>query len=348
MSSFHNADIEYSSLADEALSPALSICLPTYNRGKLLANCIESFVRAGASYWDRIELLVSDNASTDETEQVVKMFQTKYPIKYYRNLSNMGAEWNIFACAARARADYVWIFGDDDEFCGNALEKAFQYIDNNFDLIVANFSVWSREMDCMLDSARLSHIHDSVFDDPNSVLSTCGMHLGYISGVIIRRNLLAISEQEYERCKLYSLPHAYCIYHALLKGCHVAYEPTPIFKHRSDNSTPLLGPDRASRALECFVRGPAIIYEALERDGYNTKAVRCAKTMMIRKHFSVGWIARHLGEVDRKVTLRMMFAHYRSTTAFWLVWLPVLIAPKVAVALAYRLHQSLRGASSKQ
>lgn len=45
-----------------------------------------------SGYESQIEIIVSDNASTDDTTDIIRSFQTKYPwIRYYRNDSNIGA-----------------------------------------------------------------------------------------------------------------------------------------------------------------------------------------------------------------------------------------------------------------
>ena len=66
----------------------LSICIPTYNRSSDLANVIEKFIPIIKN--ENIEIVISDNNSSDNTTDVLAPFLDKYSfIKYYKNDFNM-------------------------------------------------------------------------------------------------------------------------------------------------------------------------------------------------------------------------------------------------------------------
>jgi abequosyltransferase len=114
----------------------LTIAIPTYNR----AGYLESLLRnlTGQLAGDpRVELLVSDNASTDNTLAVVRECQQRYPqLLYKSNASNMGPDWNILQCFTLARTKYVWVFGDDDTLLPGGMQRVLQLIeDKDYDLI---------------------------------------------------------------------------------------------------------------------------------------------------------------------------------------------------------------------
>ena len=50
----------------------LSICIPTYNRAKHLTNCLNSIILCGSQSTLKFQVCISDNHSTDETEEVVR------------------------------------------------------------------------------------------------------------------------------------------------------------------------------------------------------------------------------------------------------------------------------------
>ncbi|RZK38834.1 MAG: glycosyltransferase, partial [Hymenobacter sp.] len=52
----------------------LSIAIPTYNRADLLSKTLESVYQQISSVADRVEVIVSNNASTDHTQQVVEAY----------------------------------------------------------------------------------------------------------------------------------------------------------------------------------------------------------------------------------------------------------------------------------
>lgn len=91
----------------------LSICVPTYDRNKELAELSQSFlVPALDNYSELIEVIVCDNSGSDValTNQVV----LDNRIRYHKNEINMGFAGNLLRCASEAKATYIWIISDDD------------------------------------------------------------------------------------------------------------------------------------------------------------------------------------------------------------------------------------------
>lgn len=70
--------------------PLLSICIPTYNRSKYLKRGLDSIIIQDEFLDGRVEIVISDNASTDDTEEVVKPYLEKYTNIYYsKNTENV-------------------------------------------------------------------------------------------------------------------------------------------------------------------------------------------------------------------------------------------------------------------
>ena len=69
--------------------PMLSICIPTYNRAEYLDKCLKAIVKQDG-FDDRVEIIISDNCSTDNTQAIGLYYQEKYAnIHYYRNDENL-------------------------------------------------------------------------------------------------------------------------------------------------------------------------------------------------------------------------------------------------------------------
>lgn len=95
------------------MKPILSICIPTLNRSALLKVILENLERETASYLDQIEIVVADNASTDNTAEVVR--QSPLPIVYGRQECTLGFARNVlFSTAGLASGEFCWVIGDDD------------------------------------------------------------------------------------------------------------------------------------------------------------------------------------------------------------------------------------------
>lgn len=77
--------------------PLLSICIPTYNRAEYLIKCINSIV-CQSDFDDRVEIIISDNCSTDSTELEAKKLANLYTnIKYFKNQNNIFDENHLVA-----------------------------------------------------------------------------------------------------------------------------------------------------------------------------------------------------------------------------------------------------------
>src|SRR5664280_2660613 len=92
--------------------PRLSIGVPVYNGQDYLRFALDSIVRQ--DYTD-FELIISDNASTDATEEICRGYAAKDDrIRYYRNATNIGASGNYNRVFELARGEFFkWAAHDD-------------------------------------------------------------------------------------------------------------------------------------------------------------------------------------------------------------------------------------------
>jgi glycosyltransferase involved in cell wall biosynthesis len=106
-------------LPNTANDPLVTIAIPTFNRASWLKECVLS---ALAQSYPNFEILVSDNASTDETEEVLKEFDDRR-LRVVRQESNIGPLRNWNACLAEARGEYIVLVPDDDRIAPQMLER---------------------------------------------------------------------------------------------------------------------------------------------------------------------------------------------------------------------------------
>lgn len=109
----------------------LTIAIPTFNRSPFLKKSIEKISKEIQGYENVVELIVSDNCSTDNTKEVVTEFIKKgIPINYNRNKVNKGMDGNFVYCFQNANSKYVWILGDDDFLIEGTIAKLINAIDS--------------------------------------------------------------------------------------------------------------------------------------------------------------------------------------------------------------------------
>lgn len=109
--------------------PLLSLCIPTYNRSEILDNTLKSLVSNPEFNMDLIEVLVSDNCSTDNTKEVV----SQYPnVKYFCNEENV-KDANFGIALNNATGAYIRLFNDTLSFKPNMLHFMLSKIQENLD-----------------------------------------------------------------------------------------------------------------------------------------------------------------------------------------------------------------------
>ena len=115
--------------------PLLSICIPTFNRANLLAQTIDSIIKQDFfKKNNEIEIIISDNASTDNTQKVCEKYVNCYPdkIKYYKNSENIGFA-NFEKVLSLADGEFLKLQNDTLLFEDNSLEKITNYIKHNIE-----------------------------------------------------------------------------------------------------------------------------------------------------------------------------------------------------------------------
>ena len=99
--------------------PKVTVCIPTYNRANFLTYSLESVLQQ--TYGD-FEILVCDDASTDNTVEIVRQYDDAR-IRYIRHPENIGRSRNMRSGFAAAKGEYFIKFDDDDAITPEFLEK---------------------------------------------------------------------------------------------------------------------------------------------------------------------------------------------------------------------------------
>ena len=106
-----------------------SVVICTYNRAKYLSQTIESVLKQTYPLSD-FEIIVIDNNSTDNTQEILSDFKTNFNLRYYKEI-NQGISYARNLGVSQAQGKYI-VFIDDDEtinpdFLGNLYQFIQQY-----------------------------------------------------------------------------------------------------------------------------------------------------------------------------------------------------------------------------
>lgn len=130
--------------------PLLSVCIPTYNRANYLPTCLDSIVSEfkNNEVFNKVEIVIADNASTDNTTEIVKKYQEKYSnIIYFRNERNIGFDRSFTKLIEKATGKYCLSIGDDDAFFEGALPLILEKIKgSNIPFFSLNFWGYDSEL----------------------------------------------------------------------------------------------------------------------------------------------------------------------------------------------------------
>ncbi len=111
--------------------PLVSVCIPTYNKARYLKKSLESIID---QTYDNLEIIVSDNVSTDNTKEIVKSF-TDNRVKYRRNPTNIGCYNNCNECLKVAKGEFVSFYHSDDIYEPDIVEKEVELLQNHIDVV---------------------------------------------------------------------------------------------------------------------------------------------------------------------------------------------------------------------
>jgi len=101
------------------MKPKVSICIPNYNYGSYIGECIRSIL---AQTYKEFELIIVDDASTDNSMKVINSFDDER-IRVYENNHNLGITKNWNKCLKLAKGDYIAIYHSDDFYHKEIVEE---------------------------------------------------------------------------------------------------------------------------------------------------------------------------------------------------------------------------------
>jgi glycosyltransferase involved in cell wall biosynthesis len=103
----------------------VSVVIPTYNRSNLLVECIKNCLR---QTYRNLEIIVVDDGSTDNTNEVVKAIQKKDARVIYHHKDNEGLPYALNFGFKIAKGDYLTWTSDDNLYRKDAIETMLNFI----------------------------------------------------------------------------------------------------------------------------------------------------------------------------------------------------------------------------
>lgn len=174
---------------ESAPSALLTIAIPTYNRADYLARLLETLRRELADVEDLVQIVISDNGSTDKTAEVISDFKAVWPsASVLSQTENIGMDGNFHVCAQSVKGDFFWFMGDDDLPVQGAIPALLEMISREQPDLVIVSSRWLLDINTVAHEAVASplkyrRMSRDALGRRMHVWST------FLTGVIVRRTV---------------------------------------------------------------------------------------------------------------------------------------------------------------
>lgn len=317
------------SYASVAITPLLAISIPTYNRAAFLPELLASIERE----WDpRLEVVVSDNASTDGTAALLEEWRVRLPrLKIVYQSENIGPDKNFVAVVAESSAPFCWLMGSDDALAPGAVVTMLRVLTGRSDIAGVTTNYVPRSYDL---SATMRGAHDPDFRETrilsgaDDVFVQIGHHLGFLSSQVVRRSLWLDAAAD-------PASHAFHkgYIHVYLIGRMLAAQPDwlvlsdPLVWWRTGNDSFLT--NGRLRRMRIDVEGYSAIGAALFNQGSATE--RQFRTHVASFHILHALLAIRRSEewnsAVRDEAHTLLKRHYRDLSVYHIKLVPLLYVP---------------------
>ena len=188
--------------------PVLSICIPTYNRGEFAYAAAKHLLDNWAG--DEIEVVISDNNSEDNTQQLIESIKD-CRLKYYRNEENLGAAFNTHLSFLRATGEYAYLTSDEDDLDIKQIPYLLDFFKNN-----PNVSVFVGGGDLTYTQKRFP---DAVYTNAFEALKAIAFKTRYMTGIIMNQRLYTEEMQHIGFKESAEVWDAYSFMYAMARLC---------------------------------------------------------------------------------------------------------------------------------
>lgn len=300
----------------------LTIAVPTYNRAVLLDLCLSAFVQSLIGSNEVVEVIVSNNGSADNTDDVVAEYATQFDnFLYFKNEKNLGPDLNILQCFNKARGKYVWIFGDDDILLPNRLSKILLLLKgNSFGLLKLNPVGYYDNISEVKHLFGIDKLEYRKFED--SIVYFHHMHywVTFITGVIFNKSVLK-SDIDYQAFVNTNLIQVSWNIRILFAGLSNVIIDTPIVACKQDNSG-------GYGFISTFSKKYNFILKSLVKSGFNKNIISITNNNLIQFHFPhfLNKLLRSENEYQNENGFYILLKCFWKYPSFWKYILPIYLS----------------------
>jgi len=323
-------------------SPILTIGIPTFNRCSALDRTLgELAYQIEAIPGARIEVLVSDNCSTDNTEIVVRRWIdgcSSLAIRHIKNSSNIGFDANCHNLFLHSSANLVWLLSDDDFLQPNAINKVYRMLESapeikfafvNYDIKV-NGALGVSGCRCS-ESKKIPGL---------DVLELTGFAFSFVSSCIFNRDSWIAAEPERYFGTFWI--HMYVARDILIAGNALLIAEPLITMNGLGLLASRMEKRSVNTGIDFYVAAHMKFVEyacSLQSCGYGGHVSQFAKQLAwgnnLRQIIYFKSTASEYRLPQLMAITRLMSKYFKMRPLFWLVHIPVLFSPNKIISFLY-------------
>jgi len=212
----------------------LSIVIPTYNRKDFVVKNLLALESQIERYSSDLEVFITDNASTDGTEEALKPIVDKYPnVSYHKHEKNLGAHANFYYGIKNASKEYVLLLGDDDVVFPYFCDVIFQVIKQHKDVSLIHYNyLLSTESLAKVDLFNKSSKDDDlicVYNNGSDFIKKYWNKPSFMSSSVFKRSCFLDGLNKCYHPDCYGYDWLLCLYYGVMKEkCVYLYMPLMI------------------------------------------------------------------------------------------------------------------------
>ncbi|WP_199154920.1 glycosyltransferase family 2 protein [Chromobacterium sp. ASV23] len=298
----------------------LSIAIPTYNRADFLKINLDHLVKEMRNVAPGlVEIIVSDNGSSDHTPQVVEAaIREGLAVRYIRNVQDIGSDANIAQCFNEAKGKYVQIMGDDDLYLKDKLAELLNVLKEN-DYGVVCMKSYGYEKDYVQEfPGGGGEVID--YSDTSSYLFKIGALISFISACVINKEVQAATDAN-QFCGT-NLVQVNLVIQAIISKPHNAFIGRYMLACKRNNSG---GYDFS----EVFVERIFRILDSFRPKGLSENAIKAFGKKMLISYYPFNLLRQRLSRAgDLKAAYRRFHERFGGSPLFYIWVAPILKLPR--------------------
>lgn len=209
-----------------ASCPKISVITPAYNVAPFIGQCIESVQAQTLSDW---EMLIVDDASTDDTVAAVQRYLNDPRICLLHNAQNLGPSDTRNRALDAAQAEWIAVVDADDWIAPERFEKLLHFAESQGAEMVADLQVYQTAWGSVYQVSWATYAHPPKAPRPYSLEEVIKAHPSFKP--ILNRAFLNEQHIRYQSAIRVSEDYAFFI-EVLLKGGQFALLPEPMYYYR--------------------------------------------------------------------------------------------------------------------